>query len=90
MIILITPFCNDTNRQFDVDHNQCILKCNSNSKYDFETDQCVARTCFGIVYSDSNVCSGHGVCSESDVCVCNSEYNGIDCNNIGYGYWINS
>ncbi len=36
-------------------------------------------SCFGINVEDSNVCSGHGKCSKSDVCTCDQGWMGIDC-----------
>jgi len=40
-----------------------------------------AFQCFGIDPNDPNVCSGHGVCMEQDICSCQTGYYGIDCSN---------
>jgi hypothetical protein len=38
------------------------------------------KTCYGVNETNSNVCSGHGVCVQSNVCVCQVGYSGLNCN----------
>jgi hypothetical protein len=37
-------------------------------------------TCFGIVSTDNSVCSGKGICMETDWCDCYESYRGLQCN----------
>ena len=38
-----------------------------------------AQTCFGLLNTDPNVCSGHGSCVAEDTCVCELGYSGMQC-----------
>lgn len=38
-----------------------------------------AFTCFGLDPGDPSVCSGHGICIEFDICLCEMGWLGADC-----------
>ncbi len=60
---------------------------------------CMTWSCFGIEYTDPDVCSRHGTCIDTDTCSCGLGYTGSDCssyNPCGDGFdndldgWIDS
>ncbi|KAL9647059.1 hypothetical protein ABK040_016533 [Willaertia magna] len=63
---------NDTIYYSDSEHNviRMISKCFSN---------CLIPTCFGIFANQSNVCNGHGNCTDFDKCECTDGWEGASC-----------
>ena len=76
---MITPFCADSNRTYDVDYNQCVKKCPSTHTIDHATDECVEKICFGIPALNSSVYSTHGSCQDEDKCLCDEGFSGVQC-----------